>query len=140
MKGKTTLWVPGCDHAGIATQVVVEKKLWREQKLTRHDLGREKFIERILDWKQSKGVRIYDQLRRIGSSVDWDRVSFTMDPKLCRAVAEAFVQMHEKGLIYRSSRLVNWSCTLKSAISDIEVDKVEIPGRTFLSIPATQIK
>ncbi|KAG5673539.1 hypothetical protein PVAND_003579 [Polypedilum vanderplanki] len=140
MHGRTTLWVPGCDHAGIATQVVVEKKLWREEKLSRHDLGREKFIEKIWEWKENKGGRIYHQLRKIGSSMDWDRVSFTMDPKLCRAVTEAFNQMHEKGLIYRDKRLVNWSCTLKSAISDIEVDKVEIPGRTFLAIPGYQDK
>ena len=135
MKGFTTLWVPGCDHAGIATQVVVEKKIWRDEKLTRHDLGREKFIAKIWDWKNEKGSRIYDQLKRIGSSYDWSRVVFTMDPKLYRAVTEAFVRLHEFGNIYRSSRLVNWSCTLRSAISDIEVDKVEIPGRTFLSIP-----
>lgn len=140
MKGKTTLWVPGCDHAGIATQVVVEKKIWREEKLSRHDLGREKFIEKIWEWRQSKGDRIYHQLRKIGSSFDWDRVAFTMDPKLCKAVNEAFNQLYEKGLIYRNSRLVNWSCTLKSAISDIEVDKIEIPGRTFLAIPGYQNK
>lgn len=135
MHGRTALWVPGCDHAGIATQVVVEKKLWRESKLSRHDLGREKFIEKIWEWKESKGGRIYHQLKKIGSSMDWDRVSFTMDPKLCKAVTAAFNQLHEKGLIYRDKRLVNWSCTLKSAISDIEVDKVDIPGRTFLAIP-----
>lgn len=113
----------------------MEKKLWREEKLSRHDVGREKFIEKIWEWKESKGGRIYHQLKKLGSSLDWDRVSFTMDPKLCKAVNEAFNQMHEKGLIYRSKRLVNWSCTLKSAISDIEVDKVEITGRTFLAIP-----
>lgn len=135
MNGRTTVWVPGCDHAGIATQVVVEKKLWREQQLTRHDLGRDAFIEKIWGWKNEKGDRIYHQLRKLGSSYDWSRVAFTMDPKLCKAVTEAFVRMHESGLIYRSSRLVNWSCTLKSAISDIEVDKVEIPGRTYMAIP-----
>ncbi|XP_058116915.1 valine--tRNA ligase [Anopheles ziemanni] len=135
MKGRSTLWVPGCDHAGIATQVVVEKKLWREHKQTRHDLGREKFIEQIWQWRNDKGDRIYHQLKKLGSSFDWDRACFTMDPKLCKAVTEAFVRMHETGMIYRSSRLVNWSCTLRSAISDIEVDKVEISGRTQLSIP-----
>jgi valyl-tRNA synthetase len=135
MKGRTTLWVPGCDHAGIATQVVVEKKLWKEQKKTRHDLGREKFIEKIWQWREEKGGRIYHQLKRLGSSFDWERACFTMDPMLCRAVTEAFVRMHEQGLIYRSNRLVNWSCSLRSAISDIEVDKTEIAGRTFLSIP-----
>lgn len=135
MKGRTTLWVPGCDHAGIATQVVVEKKLWREHKQTRHDLGREKFIDKIWQWRNEKGDRIYHQLKKLGSSFDWDRACFTMDPKLCKAVTEAFVRMHEMGMIYRSSRLVNWSCTLRSAISDIEVDKVEVSGRTQLSIP-----
>ncbi|XP_055313918.1 valine--tRNA ligase [Sitodiplosis mosellana] len=135
MNGKTVLWVPGCDHAGIATQVVVERKLWREEKKTRHDLGREKFLERTWEWRNEKGGRIYDQFRRMGVSVDWSRCYFTMDDNMSRAVIEAFVRMHEDGTIYRSSRLVNWSCTLRSAISDIEVDKVEIPGRTFLSIP-----
>lgn len=135
MTGKTTLWVPGCDHAGIATQVVVEKKLWREEKVTRHDLGRDKFIEKVWEWKNEKGHRIYEQLKKMGSSLDWNRASFTMDPKLCKAVLEAFVRMHQDGTIYRSTRLVNWSCTLKSAISDIEVDKVELPGRTQLSVP-----
>ncbi|XP_015600772.1 valine--tRNA ligase isoform X1 [Cephus cinctus] len=140
MKGRTTLWNPGCDHAGIATQVVVEKKLWRDEKKTRHDLGREKFIEKVWDWKREKGDRIYTQLKKLGGSFDWDRACFTMDPKLCRAVTEAFVRLHDSGDIYRSNRLVNWSCTLKSAISDIEVDKVELPGKTLLSIPGYQEK
>lgn len=140
MKGRTTLWVPGCDHAGIATQVVVEKLLSREEGLSRHDLGREKFIERIWNWRREKGGRIYDQLKALGSSYDWTRVNFTMDPKLCRAVTEAFVRLHEQGAVYRSSRLVNWSCSLRSAISDIEVDKVELSGRTFLSIPGYEDK
>lgn len=135
MKGRTTLWVPGCDHAGIATQVVVEKKLWRDNKQTRHDLGREKFCEKIWEWRSEKGDRIYQQLKRIGASCDWTRARFTMDPPMVKAVVEAFVRLHEDGCIYRSSRLVNWSCSLRSAISDIEVDKIEIPGRTFLSIP-----
>lgn len=140
MSGRTTLWVPGCDHAGIATQVVVEKKLYRENKQTRHDLGREKFIEKIWTWRNEKGGRIYDQLRAIGSSYDWSRTRFTMDPMLCKAVTEAFVRLHEDGSVYRSSRLVNWSCTLRSAISDIEVDKIDIAGRTFLSIPGYEEK
>lgn len=87
-----------------------------------------------------KGVSIYNQLKSLGSSFDWDRAKFTMDPSMCRAVTEAFVRLHESGDIYRANRLVNWSCTLKSAISDIEVDKTEIPGRTFLSIPGYQNK
>lgn len=140
MNGKITLWNPGCDHAGIATQVVVEKKLWKEKQLTRHDLGREKFVEHVWEWKNEKGGRIYNQLQRLGGSFDWDRACFTMDPKLCRAVTEAFVRLHERGLIYRSVRLVNWSCTLNSAISDIEVDKTELSGRTLLHVPGYKEK
>ncbi|XP_050394719.1 valine--tRNA ligase, partial [Patella vulgata] len=140
MNGKMVLWNPGCDHAGIATQVVVEKKLMREQKLTRHDLGREKFVDEIWKWKNEKGDRIYHQLRRLGGSFDWDRACFTMDPKLCKAVTEAFVRLHDMGLIYRSVRLVNWSCALNSAISDIEVDKKELEGRTFLPVPGYKDK
>uniref|UniRef100_A0A8C8S2U5 Valine--tRNA ligase n=1 Tax=Pelusios castaneus TaxID=367368 RepID=A0A8C8S2U5_9SAUR len=140
MRGETTLWNPGCDHAGIATQVVVEKKLWRERGLTRHDLGREAFIQEIWEWKNEKGDRIYHQLKKLGSSMDWDRACFTMDPKLSYAVQEAFVRLHEEGVIYRSKRLVNWSCTLHSAISDIEVDKKELPGRTLLPVPGYKDK
>lgn len=140
MNGKTVLWNPGCDHAGIATQVVVEKKLWKEKKLSRHDLGREKFVEHVWEWKKQYGDRIYNQLRRLGGSYDWDRACFTMEPKLYRAVTESFVRLHEKGLIYRSVRLVNWSCTLNSAISDIEVDKKELPGRTLLAVPGYEEK
>eukprot|EP00730_Choanoeca_flexa_P002357 TRINITY_DN11021_c0_g1_i1.p1 TRINITY_DN11021_c0_g1~~TRINITY_DN11021_c0_g1_i1.p1 ORF type:complete len:1070 (+),score=320.61 TRINITY_DN11021_c0_g1_i1:39-3248(+) len=133
--GKQTLWNPGCDHAGIATQSVVEKKLWREEKLRRTDLGREKFLERVWDWKNEKGGRIYEQLRGLGASCDWDREAFTMSDRCCKAVTEAFVRMHEDGLIFRSNRLVNWSCKLNSAISDIEVDKIELSGKTMLSVP-----
>ncbi|VUZ43657.1 unnamed protein product [Hymenolepis diminuta] len=135
MRGEITLWVPGCDHAGIATQVVVEKKLWRERQLTRHDIGREAFLKEVWKWKSEKGGNIYTQIRALGSSCDWTRASFTMDPKLSKAVTEAFVRMHEGGLIYRKERLVNWCCTLQSAISDIEVDKVELTGRTSFNVP-----
>uniref|UniRef100_A0A8C1WJD4 valine--tRNA ligase n=1 Tax=Cyprinus carpio TaxID=7962 RepID=A0A8C1WJD4_CYPCA len=140
MRGETTLWNPGCDHAGIATQVVVEKKLMRERKMTRHDLGRENFIQEVWKWKNEKGDRIYHQLKKLGSSLDWDRACFTMDDKLSYAVQEAFVRMHEEGVIYRSKRLVNWSCTLNSAISDIEVDKKELTGRTLLPVPGYKEK
>lgn len=140
MNGEVTLWNPGCDHAGIATQVVVEKKLFRERGITRHDLGRENFLKEVWKWKEEKGDRIYHQLRKLGGSMDWDRACFTMDPKLCRAVTEAFVRLHERKLIYRSVRLVNWSCTLNSAISDIEVDKKEVAGRTFLPVPGYKDK
>ncbi|CAM2712453.1 unnamed protein product [Rotaria socialis] len=135
MCGETVLWVPGCDHAGIATQVIVEKKLMREQKLSRHDLGREKFLDEIWKWKNEKGDHIYEQIKALGSSCDWSRKVFTMDKGMSYAVEEAFIRLHEKKLIYRSTRLVNWSCTLKSAISDIEVDKTELKGRTLISVP-----
>ena len=135
MLGHETLWCPGVDHAGIATQVVVEKKLKREQNKSRHDLGREAFVDEIWKWKNEKGHTIVNQLKRIGSSCDWDRLRFTMDEVSVKAVLEAFIRMHEKGLIYRSKRLVNWSCSLNSAISDIEVDKTALKGRTLLSVP-----
>ncbi|XP_061573124.1 valine--tRNA ligase [Cololabis saira] len=140
MRGETSLWNPGCDHAGIATQVVVEKKLMRERGLSRHDLGRENFIQEVWRWKNEKGDRIYHQLKKLGSSLDWDRACFTMDPKLSYAVQEAFIRMHDEGVIYRSKRLVNWSCTLNSAISDIEVDKKELTGRTLLPVPGYKEK
>ena len=140
MLGHETVWYPGFDHAGIATQVVVEKKLKREQNLTRHDLGREEFIKEIWKWKEEKGGTIGMQLRRIGSSCDWDRERFTMDDVSVKAVLEAFIRMHETGLIYRAKRLVNWSCTLNSAISDIEVDKVPLKGRTLMSVPGYKEK
>lgn len=140
MLGHETLWCPGFDHAGIATQVVVEKKLKREQNKTRHDLGREAFVKEIWKWKEEKGDTIKTQLKRIGSTCDWDRARFTMDDVSVRGVLEAFIRMHEKGLIYRSKRLVNWSCALNSAISDIEVDKVPLKGRTMLSIPGYKEK
>ena len=121
--GHETVWFPGFDHAGIATQVVVEKKLKREKNVSRHDLGREAFIGEIWKWKEEKGGIIKSQLKRIGASCDWDRERFTMDNVSVKAVFHAFILMHERGLIYRSKRLVNWSCSLNSAISDIEVIK-----------------
>lgn len=135
MSGYEALWVPGTDHAGIATQTVVEKKLQREEGITRHDLGREKFLERVFEWKEVYGGKITNQLRRIGSSMDWTREAFTMDEKLSKAVKEAFVRMFNEGLIYRDNRLVNWSCQLKTAISDIEVDHIDLEGPTMLSVP-----
>jgi len=140
MSGYETLWVPGTDHAGIATQTVVEKKLQREEGITRHDLGREKFLERVFEWKEVYGGKITNQLRRIGSSMDWTREAFTMDEKLSKAVKEAFVRMFDEGLIYRDNRLVNWSCQLKTAISDIEVDYLELEGPTMLSVPGHRKK
>eukprot|EP00978_Attheya_sp_CCMP212_P004890 scaffold10708_cov50-Attheya_sp.AAC.9 len=134
MKGHATLYVPGTDHAGIATQSVVEKMLMKESKQTRHDLGREKFVEKVWEWKNEYGNRITTQLRSLGSSVDWSRERFTMDDMCSKAVLEAFNRFHESGLLYRDMRLGNWSCALKSAISDIEVDYIELEGRTYLEV------
>mmetsp|Transcript_39595 Transcript_39595/g.54985 ORF Transcript_39595/g.54985 Transcript_39595/m.54985 type:complete len:1218 (+) Transcript_39595:50-3703(+) len=135
MSGFNTLWLPGTDHAGIATQTVVEKTLMKSSGQTRHDLGRDKFLEKVWEWKEQSGNMIFQQLRRLGSSLDWSRECFTMDPKLSVAVNEAFVRMHSTGLIYRDNRLVNWCCTLKTAISDIEVDYIDIEGETLVSVP-----
>lgn len=135
MSGYNALWVPGTDHAGIATQTVVEKKLQREKKVSRHDLGRDAFLSEVHSWVDEYGGRICDQLRRIGSSVDWDRKVFTMDAKLSRSVKEAFVRMHGAGIVYRDNRLVNWCCRLKTAVSDIEVDYIDLPRRTLMSVP-----
>ncbi|XP_056153882.1 valine--tRNA ligase, mitochondrial [Lampris incognitus] len=135
MQGYKVLWVPGCDHAGIATQTVVERRLLSEQGKHRQDLSREEFLEEVWKWKNDKGDEIYHQLRRLGASLDWSRCCFTMDPGFSRAVTEAFVRLCDSGLIYRSEGLVNWSCTLQSAISDIEVEAQELPGRTMLSVP-----
>ncbi|MBN3299897.1 SYVM protein, partial [Amia calva] len=140
MQGYRVLWVPGCDHAGIATQVVVERRLLRERGLRRQDLSRQQFLEEVWDWKKEKGDEIYLQLRRLGASLDWSRACFTMDPGFSAAVSEAFVRLFEAGLIYRSERLVNWSCALTSAISDIEVDSVQLSGRTLLSVPGYEDK
>ena len=124
----------GTDHAGIATQSVVEKMLMKSESKTRHDLGREEFVKKVWEWKGDYGNKITNQLRRLGSSVDWSRERFTMDDMLSKAVVEAFNRFHEKGILYRANRLGNWSCALKSAISDIEVDYIELEGRTFLEV------
>ena len=126
MKGDNTLWQPGMDHAGIATQMVVERQLDAEG-LTRHDLGREKFVERVWDWKAESGGQIVKQLRRLGASPDWSRERFTMDDGLSDSVKDVFVQLYDEGLIYRGNRLVNWDPVLHTALSDIEVlnDKEE---------------
>ena len=121
MSGKNTLWQPGTDHAGIATQMVVERQLGAEG-ISRHDLGREKFIEKVWQWKEQSGGNITRQIRRLGSSVDWSRERFTMDDGLSNAVKEVFVRLHEDGLIYRGKRLVNWDPKLQTALSDLEVE------------------
>lgn len=126
MSGYETLWLPGVDHAGIATQSVVEKQLWKKEKKTRHDYEREEFVKKVWQWKEEYGGKINNQFRRYGISVDWDRFAFTLDDPRYKAVIEAFVRMHEKGIIYRATRLVNWSCALKTALSDLEVEYKDI--------------
>lgn len=127
MMGKNTLWQPGTDHAGIDTQMVVERQL-AAQNVSRHDLGREQFIDKVWEWKEQSGGTITKQIRRLGSSVDWSRERFTMDEGLSNAVKEVFVQLHEQGLIYRGKRLVNWDPKLQTALSDLEVESVEEKG------------
>ncbi|KAF4316931.1 hypothetical protein BBO99_00008308 [Phytophthora kernoviae] len=135
MLGHATLWVPGTDHAGIATQSVVEKRLLKEENKSRHDLGREKFLERVWDWKNQYESRIHHQFRSVGCSVDWDRKYFSMDDNCSRAVRHTFCQLFEEGLIYRATRMINWSCKLKTALSEIEVDYIDIEKRTKLAVP-----
>ncbi|MBN8655825.1 MAG: valine--tRNA ligase [Anaerolineae bacterium] len=125
MKGYSALWVPGTDHAGIATQLMVERDLLRTEEITREEYGREKFIERTWAWKKKYGGLITTQIRRLGASCDWDRERFTLDEGLSRAVREAFVRLYEKGMIYRGPRLINWSPGLKTAVSDLEVEYSE---------------
>ncbi|WP_427833847.1 valine--tRNA ligase [Actinobacillus pleuropneumoniae] len=128
MEGNNTLWQAGTDHAGIATQMVVERKIAAEEGKTRHDYGREAFINKIWDWKAYSGGTISQQMRRLGNSIDWDRERFTMDEGLSNAVKEVFVRLHEEGLIYRGKRLVNWDPKLHTAISDLEVENKESKG------------
>ena len=130
MKGDNTLWLPGTDHAGIATQIVVERQL-EARKISRHDMGRDKFIDKVWEWKEESGGAITRQMRRLGDSCDWDREYFTMDEKLSKVVVEVFVKLHEQGLIYRGKRLVNWDPKLKTAVSDLEVEMVERDGHMW---------
>jgi valyl-tRNA synthetase len=130
MRGFITLWLPGTDHAGIATQMMVERQLGKEGK-KRRDLGREKFIERVWEWKKLYGGAILDQMKRLGASVDWDREYFTMDEKLSRAVREVFVRLYEEGLIYRGKYIVNWCPRCETAISDLEVKHEEVAGKLW---------
>jgi valyl-tRNA synthetase len=151
MEGKEVLWLPGTDHAGIATQVMVEKKIRKEEHKTRHDIGREEFLKRVWEWKEKHGGIIIDQLKKLGASCDWTRERFTMDPEYSRCVQRVFVELYKKGLIYRGKRMVNWCPATQTALSDEEVImkqqngslyyfKVEVaeqPG-TFLSIATTR--
>jgi valyl-tRNA synthetase len=127
MRGHNTLWVPGTDHAGIATQIVVERQL-EQQKLSRHDLGRKNFVAKVWEWKEVSGSTITNQMRRMGDSVSWEHEYFTMDEKLSKVVTDTFVRLFEEGLIYRGKRLVSWDPVLKSAVSDLEVESEEEDG------------
>lgn len=135
MKGKTVLFLPGFDHAGIATQSVVEKQIWAKEKKTRHDFSREEFVSKVWEWKEEYHSKIKNQVKKLGASYDWSREAFTLDPKLSNAVKEAFVRLHDEGIIYRANRLVNWSVKLNTAISNLEVENKDIKGRTLLSVP-----
>jgi len=126
MRGRDVLWQPGTDHAGIATQMVVERQLAEEGNITRRDMGREAFIERVWEWKEQSGSTISQQLRRLGASCDWSRERFTMDEGLSKAVLKVFVMLHEQGLIYKDKRLVNWDPGLLTAVSDLEVVQKEV--------------
>src|SRR5436190_4589768 len=151
MDGKEVLWLPGTDHAGIATQVVVEKQIRKEEKKTRFDLGREEFLKRVWQWKEKHGSIIIEQLKKLGASCDWSRERFTMDPEYSRCVQKVFVDLYKKGLIYRGKRMVNWCPATQTALSDEEVEmkpqkgfmyhfKVEVaeaPG-TWLTIATTR--
>ncbi|HEX2843578.1 valine--tRNA ligase [Hyphomicrobium sp.] len=128
MRGRDVLWQPGMDHAGIATQMVVERQLMERQQPSRRELGREEFLRRVWEWKEESGSKIFNQLRRLGASCDWSRERFTMDEGLSRAVIKVFVDLHRKGLIYKDKRLVNWDPKFQTAISDLEVVQVEKKG------------
>src|SRR5260221_3074539 len=128
MRGRDVLWQPGTDHAGIATQMVVERQLMDRQEPNRRALGREKFLEKVWAWKAESGGTIVNQLKRIGASCDWSRERFTMDEGLSRAVVKVFVDLHRDGLIYKDKRLVNWDTKLLTAISDLEVQQIEVKG------------
>src|SRR5690606_29276680 len=131
MRGKDVLWQVGTDHAGIATQMVVERQLMERQQPSRREMGREKFLERVWEWKAESGGTIINQLRRLGASCDWSRERFTMDEGLSKAVLKVFVELYRAGLIYKDKRLVNWDPKLLTAISDLEVMQVEVKGHLW---------
>src|ERR1700749_1800437 len=131
MRGKDVLWQPGTDHAGIATQMVVERQLMERQGPGRRDMGRAKFLERVWQWKAESGGVIVNQLKRLGASCDWSRERFPMDAGLSRAVIKVFVDLHRQGLIYKDKRLVNWDPKLLTAISDLEVQQTEVRGNLW---------
>lgn len=131
LRGKDVLWQPGMDHAGIATQMIVERQLMERQEPARRDMGREKFVERVWEWKAESGGQILHQLKKLGASCDWSRERFTLDEGLSRAVIKVFVDLHNKGLLYRAKRLVNWHPGLQTAISDLEVENIEVNGKMW---------
>src|SRR5262245_57823530 len=131
MRGRDVLWQPGTDHAGIATQMVVERQLMELQQPARRDMGREAFVARVWQWKAESGGAIINQLKRLGASCDWSRERFTMDEGLSRAVLKVFVALYREGLIYKDKRLVNWDPKLLTAISDLEVQQVEVKGHLW---------
>src|SRR5438874_6642329 len=131
MRGRDVLWQPGTDHAGIATQMVVERQLMERQEPGRREMGREAFVERVWEWKEESGGTITRQLRRLGASCDWSRERFTMDQGLSQAVVKVFVELYRAGLIYKDKRLVHWDPKLGTALADIEVQQVEVKGRLW---------
>ena len=138
MQGYAALWLPGTDHAGIATQIKVEEELRVKENLTRYDLGREKFLERVWDWKNTYGNRIVEQQKKLGASCDWERARFTMDEGCSKAVREVFVNLYEKGLIYKGSRIINWCPHCLTALSDAEVEYADKPGHLwYIRYPLT---
>jgi valyl-tRNA synthetase len=130
MNNYETLWQPGTDHAGIATQALVEKKLLSEN-VNKNEIGRDKFVEKVWEWKKQYGDIIINQLKKLGCSCDWSRNAFTMDENLSKAVIKVFVELHKKGLIYKAEKLVNWDTVLKTAISDLEVDQREVNSKIY---------
>ena len=131
MRGRDVLWQPGTDHAGIATQMVVERQLMERQQPGRREMGREAFLKRVWEWKAESGGTIVNQLKRLGASCDWSRERFTMDEGLSKAVVKVFVELYREGLIYKDKRLVNWDPKLLTAISDLEVVQVETKGHMW---------
>jgi len=138
MQGDKVVWVPGVDHAGIATQTVVEKQLAKNEGLTRHDLGREEFLKRVWKWYEEYNGRIDKQLGRMGASLDWEKKVFTMDQARSEAVTRAFVKLYQSGLVYRDNRIINWCPALRTVISDLEVDHIELSKPTKLSVPGRE--
>src|SRR5215218_7084596 len=134
MSGFNCLWLPGTDHAGIATQMVVEKELKRTEKKSRHDLGRAEFLKRVWEWKDKYGKRIGEQHKVLGASLDWSRERFTMDEQSSAAVREVFVRLYEEGLIYRAQKLINWCPSCLTALSDLEVEAEEEPNSSIWHI------